>query len=450
MKTTQLSRISHHTITATGSSFSIPSQEDFTIPQGMSGSWTEYDLCLSEIGVLEAQNRAFIRIGGTINEFSFGGGTGSGSGTSGSSGTSGAAGSSGTSGTSGSAGTSGVSPIVGATQAYSITYHTQTEITGGTGVANPFILDSSVSNENIIWNYTGSTSSTEYTILNAGIYDFNLNAATTNTADFIVDIWMSINGIDDPHSRQTFFGSAGEVQDFNWKTTRNILDNDLIRFWWWSDSAGTRLLYSGTQSSPDRPERASCDLTITRLALYPRGISDDGTRLAFSANNTTVMELDSGSVSVNQPFIFNAGYTQSTAIQFGTTTDTGIFSTTDGYVSFRSNGTTTAEINDSEAYFNVLSGDQIYISQGSGISLFGFQNGTLITGTLSFAFSGLNADEILYTDFAGILRSKEFGNNYTPISGTDSYGYDGQITYDNDYIYVKSSGLWRRTAIASW
>jgi hypothetical protein len=450
MKTTQLSRISHHTISATGSSFSVPTQEDFTVPQGMTGSWTQYDLALSEIGVLEEENRAFIRIGGNINEFSFGGGGGTGSGTSGSSGTSGAAGSSGTSGTSGSAGTSGVSPIVGATQAYSITYHTGTEITGGTAVANYFKFDSSVVNENITWVYSGSAP-TQYTILNAGVYDFVLNAAATNaTADFVVDIWMSINGVDDPYSRQTFFGSATEIQDFNWKATRNIFDNDVIRFWWWSDDAGTRLLYDGTQSSPDRPERASCDLTITRLALYPKGISDDGTRLAFSANNITVMELDSGSVSVNQPFIFNAGYTQSTAIQFGTTTDTGIYSSTDGYVSFRSNGTTTAEINDNEAYLNVLSGDQIYISQGAGISLFGLQNGTLITGTLSFASSGLNVDEILYTDFTGALRSKEWGNNYTPISGTDSYGYEGQLTYDNDYIYIKSSGLWRRAALASW
>jgi len=68
----QFSRISHHTVTD-GSTFSIPSQEDFTLPFGASGSWTKSDLALSEIGVDELNNKAFIRIGSNINEFSFGG-----------------------------------------------------------------------------------------------------------------------------------------------------------------------------------------------------------------------------------------------------------------------------------------------------------------------------------------------------------------------------------------
>ena len=72
----QFSRISHHTVTD-GSTFSIPSQEDFTLPFGASGSWTKSDLALSEIGVDELNNKAFIRIGSNINEFSFSGGTSS-------------------------------------------------------------------------------------------------------------------------------------------------------------------------------------------------------------------------------------------------------------------------------------------------------------------------------------------------------------------------------------
>lgn len=71
----QFSRLSHHTITD-GATFSVPTQEDFTLPSGASGSWTIYDLALSEIGVDEANNKAFIRIGSNINEFDFIGGTG--------------------------------------------------------------------------------------------------------------------------------------------------------------------------------------------------------------------------------------------------------------------------------------------------------------------------------------------------------------------------------------
>ena len=65
---TQYSRISHHTIFGfTGSTFSVPSSEDFT-----DGSWSIYDLALSEIGVNETDEKAYIRIGNSIKEFNFG------------------------------------------------------------------------------------------------------------------------------------------------------------------------------------------------------------------------------------------------------------------------------------------------------------------------------------------------------------------------------------------
>lgn len=69
---TQYSRIAHHTITATGSTFSIPVNEDFT-----SGSWTINDLALSEIGVNEGDKKAYIRIGDEIKEITGGAGASS-------------------------------------------------------------------------------------------------------------------------------------------------------------------------------------------------------------------------------------------------------------------------------------------------------------------------------------------------------------------------------------
>jgi len=64
---TQYSRISHHTLSISGltgsTTFSVPSTEDFT-----DGSWTIYDLALSEIGVDEDRGRAFIRIGSDVKE----------------------------------------------------------------------------------------------------------------------------------------------------------------------------------------------------------------------------------------------------------------------------------------------------------------------------------------------------------------------------------------------
>ena len=64
------SRLSHHTLTTPGLTFSVPPQEDFTIQGTM--SWTATDLCLSEIGVNEADQKAYIRIGGTISQVSLG------------------------------------------------------------------------------------------------------------------------------------------------------------------------------------------------------------------------------------------------------------------------------------------------------------------------------------------------------------------------------------------
>ncbi len=67
---TQYSRIQHHTLTTTGNTFSVPVTEDFT-----SGQWTKTDLAQSEIGVDQANNKAFIRIGSNINEINLGTGS---------------------------------------------------------------------------------------------------------------------------------------------------------------------------------------------------------------------------------------------------------------------------------------------------------------------------------------------------------------------------------------
>ena len=62
---TQYSRISHHTITPSGTTFTVPSQEDFT---SSTSPWTTTDLALSEFGVNEADNKLYVRIGTHINE----------------------------------------------------------------------------------------------------------------------------------------------------------------------------------------------------------------------------------------------------------------------------------------------------------------------------------------------------------------------------------------------
>ena len=66
---TGYARLSHHTLSTSGLTFSIPPSEDFTL--GGSMSWTQTDLLESEIGVNEGDGTAFIRIGNEIRQFNF-------------------------------------------------------------------------------------------------------------------------------------------------------------------------------------------------------------------------------------------------------------------------------------------------------------------------------------------------------------------------------------------
>lgn len=70
-KITGYNRNSQQTITTLGGTFSIPPSEDFT-----DGTWNSNgsELCLSEIGINETDNKAYVRIGNNINQFSFVGG----------------------------------------------------------------------------------------------------------------------------------------------------------------------------------------------------------------------------------------------------------------------------------------------------------------------------------------------------------------------------------------
>jgi uncharacterized phage infection (PIP) family protein YhgE len=65
-------RFSHQTLTTSGLTFSVPPSEDFT-----DGTWNVNgsQLCLSEIGINESDNKAYVRIGSNINQFQFVGGT---------------------------------------------------------------------------------------------------------------------------------------------------------------------------------------------------------------------------------------------------------------------------------------------------------------------------------------------------------------------------------------
>lgn len=179
------SRLSFHTLTATGSTFTVPLQEDFTI-QGTTMSWTINDLALSEIGVAESDNKAYIRIGNNINEFSFGGGA---TGPQGSTGPSGPTGSQGPQGATGPAG-SGVTQswaqtlaINNNSQTYNVIMGTATTISSANG--GSFIAMDYASTPTALWLDANSTTEDNYIELYENGILLNSNTNDFATASFI-------------------------------------------------------------------------------------------------------------------------------------------------------------------------------------------------------------------------------------------------------------------------
>lgn len=39
---------------------------------------------------------------------------------------------------------------------------------------------------------------------------------------------------------------------------------------------------------------------------------------------------------------------------------------------------------------------------------------------------------------------------YTPTSSSDSYGREGQIAYDDNYFYIKTSAGWKRISLSTF
>jgi hypothetical protein len=39
---------------------------------------------------------------------------------------------------------------------------------------------------------------------------------------------------------------------------------------------------------------------------------------------------------------------------------------------------------------------------------------------------------------------------YTPTSSSDSAGLEGDVAYDNSFVYVKANGGWRRAALSTF
>lgn len=196
---TQFSRISHHTIFGfTGSTFSVPVTEDFT-----TGSWTIYDLALSEIGVNETDEKAYIRIGNSIKEFNFGAGV------------TGSAGATGPQGATGPAGATG--PSITGTQSLSQTlqignYAATQSIRMGTGKIISDNGDSTLTLTDTSFYYQAGTISYSQPYMNYSSAVYTLNREFQTITDNLSDMWsFNTNELGSPN---VVFSIDGVINGF--------------------------------------------------------------------------------------------------------------------------------------------------------------------------------------------------------------------------------------------
>lgn len=249
MKITQLSRIHHHTLTLSNATFSVPTQEDFTLPVGASGSWTANDLCLSEFGINEPDNKLYIRIGDNINEVNLNGG--------------------------GSVGPAGPTGPAGATGPGAVSYW------GAFADANDELNVPNISGYNIMtFNrtdesngiYIGGQDLNQITFNNAGLYNIQFSAVaykSSNGADFM-DIWFAkynpstLTITDIPYSNSGFTIHGGGFKEIvSWNIFVRVEAGGYVEIRWYAANSGSHLLSTGTQISPERPETPSVILTAT-------------------------------------------------------------------------------------------------------------------------------------------------------------------------------------------
>jgi hypothetical protein len=182
------------------------------------------------------------------------------SGTAGLTGTSGTAGSNGSSGTTGTSGTSG--PVL-----YSGTFFdTTTQNNGGATTANQVLINSTQ-----LANGFTLGPDNRINVTNSATYFLNLNlqlAFTGGASNYNVTVWYTLNDVIVDNSAFTFT-TTGAQNDQTLATitdTLAITAGQYLKFYWWSQATGMKLLPTAAGSNPTRPLSPSVNFTIFNIA----------------------------------------------------------------------------------------------------------------------------------------------------------------------------------------
>jgi hypothetical protein len=150
---------------------------------------------------------------------------------------------------------------------YSATFFDTTlQTNGGATTANQVLINSTQINNGFTLNGNSSV-----TILNTATYFFTCSlqlAFTGGASNYNVTVWFTINDVIEPNSAFTFTTTGAQ----NDQTLAVITDTKLInagqniKFYWWSQATGMRLLPTSAGSNPTRPLSPSVNLSIFNVA----------------------------------------------------------------------------------------------------------------------------------------------------------------------------------------
>jgi len=150
---------------------------------------------------------------------------------------------------------------------YSATFFDTTlQTNGGATTANQVLINSTQNASGFTLNQDSSV-----TILNTATYFFSCNlqlAFTGGASNYNVTVWFTINDVIEPNSAFTFTTTGAQ----NDQTLATITDTKLItagqniKFYWWSQATGMRLLPTSAGANPTRPASPSVNFSIFNVA----------------------------------------------------------------------------------------------------------------------------------------------------------------------------------------
>jgi hypothetical protein len=111
-------------------------------------------------------------------------------------------------------------------------------------------------------------SGSRITVANAGVYNIQFSAQLdkTDAGSDLVNIWFSKNGVNIPYSNTQVYVTGGNGKYLaSWNFVLTLAANDYFQIMAQSPDTHMRVVASGTQSNPARPEVPSTIVTVTQV-----------------------------------------------------------------------------------------------------------------------------------------------------------------------------------------